>query len=85
LVIDGRDGVRWSDHDLSPPVFKQATELFREGFTVRQVAAVLHISKTEARRMRLRALNEGLLVTGNGADRAAMNGHDPISLEAWSA
>jgi putative DNA primase/helicase len=85
LVVDGRDGVRWSAHDLSPPVFNQAVELFREGLTVRDVATVLHISKTEAGRLRLRALDEGLFVTGNGADRAAMNGHDPISLEAWSA
>jgi putative DNA primase/helicase len=85
LVIDGRDGVRWSDHNLSPPVFKQATEFFREGLTVREVAAALHISKTEAGRIRLRALDEGLLGIRNGADRAATNGHDSISLEASSA
>jgi putative DNA primase/helicase len=85
FVADQRDGVRWSAHDVSPPMFKQAAELFQEGLTVREVAAALRISKTEAGRIRLRALDEGLLVTGNGADRAAMNGHDPISLEAWSA
>ena len=84
-LADGRDGVRWSAHDVSPPVFKQATELFQDGLTVRAVAAVLHISKTEAGRMRLRALNEGLLGIRNGTDRAGMNGHDAISLEAWSA
>ena len=82
FVADERDGVRWSDHDVSPPIFKQAAELFREGLTVRAVAALLHISKTEAGRLRLRALDEGFFVTGNGADRAPMNGHDPISLEA---
>jgi putative DNA primase/helicase len=82
LVVGGRDGVRWSAKNLSPPIFKKALELFREGLTVRAVAALLHISKTEAGRFRLRALDEGLLVNGNGADRAPMNGNEPISLEA---
>jgi putative DNA primase/helicase len=82
LVVDGRDGVRWSAHEMSPPMFRQAAKLFQEGLTVREVAAALRI---ESGRIRLRALDEGLLVTGNGADRAAMNGHDPISTEAWSA
>jgi putative DNA primase/helicase len=85
FVADERDGVWWSAHDVNPPIFKQATELFQDGLTVREVAAVLHISKTEAGRMRLRALNEGLLGIRNGTDRAGMNGHDRISLEAWSA
>jgi hypothetical protein len=62
-----------------PPIFKQAAELFREGITVREVAATLHISKTEAGRLRLRALDEGLLVSGDGADRSLTNGHDPNS------
>jgi putative DNA primase/helicase len=84
-LVDGRAGVCWSARNLRPPIFKQAAELFQGGLTVREVAAALRVSKTEAGRIRLRALDEGLLVTGNGADRAAMNGHDPISLEAWSA
>ena len=84
FVADARNGVRWLAHDLSPPVFNQAAELFRKGLTVREVAAVLHISKTEAGRLRLRVMNEELFVTGNGAGRAATNGHDRISLEAWS-
>ena len=79
---DGSVGVRWSAHDQRPPTFKRAAELFREGFTVREVAATLHISKSEAGRIRLRATDEGLLATGDGADRASTNGHDPISLEA---
>ena len=79
---DGSDGVRWSAHDQRPPTFKRAAELFREGFTVREVAATLHISKSEAGRIRLRATDEGLLATGDGADRPSTNGHDPISLEA---
>jgi len=48
FVADERDGVRWSAHEVSPPMFKQATELFQHGLTVREVAAVLLISKTEA-------------------------------------
>ena len=79
---DGSVGVRWSAHDQRPPTFKRAAELFREGFTVRDVAATLHISKSEAGRIRLRATDEGLLATGDGADRPSTNGHDPISLEA---
>jgi putative DNA primase/helicase len=85
FVDDGRDGVRWYAHDVRPPIFKRATELYQEGLTVREVAAALRISKTESGRLRLRALAEGLLVIGNGTDRATTNGHDAISLEAWSA
>jgi putative DNA primase/helicase len=85
FVAEGHEGVRWLDHDLSPPLFKQATDLFREGFTVRQVAAALHISKTEAGRIRLRALDERLLGTGNGAERTAINGHDAISIAIQAA
>jgi AAA domain len=84
-VADQHDGVRWTSHDLSPPLFKQATGLFQDGLTVREVAAALRISKSEAGRIRLRALDEGLIKIGNGTDRAATNGHDRISLEAWSA
>ena len=80
FVADDRDGVRWSAHDVRPPIFNRATERFQEGLTVRGVAAALRISKTEAGRMRLRALNEGLLVIGNGTDRSPINGHDAISL-----
>jgi putative DNA primase/helicase len=85
FVTNGRDGIRWSDHDVIPPMFKQATELFQDGLTVREVAAALHISKSEAGRIRLRALDDGLFVPGNGANGAATNGHDRISLEGWSA
>jgi putative DNA primase/helicase len=82
FVADNRDGVRWSAHNQSPPIFKRAIELFQDRSTVREVAAALRISKTEAGRMRLRATEEGLLVPGNGTDRAATNGHDAIPLEA---
>ncbi len=79
FVASEREGARWSAHDLRPPIFKQAAELFREGLTVREVAVALRISKTEAGRLRLRASDEGLFLTGHGGDRAPTNGHDPIS------
>jgi hypothetical protein len=82
FVVDGREGVRWSARDVSPAMFTQATELFQDGLTVREVAAALRISKTEAGRMRLRALDEGLLVIGNGTDSAPTNGHARVSLDA---
>ena len=40
----------------------QAAELFSERMSVREVAAALHISKSEAGRLRLRALTDGILV-----------------------
>jgi putative DNA primase/helicase len=64
-------GDSWSSQDLRPPIFKQAVELFQEGLTVREVAAQLHISKTESGRLRLRALAEGLVVP-------AMNDHESL-------
>jgi hypothetical protein len=45
----------------------QAAELFSEGMTVRQVAATLRISKSEAGRLRLRALEDGLLLADEDA------------------
>jgi hypothetical protein len=39
----------------------QAAELFADGLTVREVATTLRISKSEAGRLRLRALAEGLV------------------------
>jgi putative DNA primase/helicase len=68
------EGDAWSAHDLRPPLYKQAVALFQDGLTVREVAAQLHISKTEAGRLRLRALAEGLVV----GDRSAMNGHGAL-------
>ena len=82
FVAGGRDGVRWSAHNQSPPIFKRAIELFQDRSTVREVAAALHISKTEAGRMRLRATEEGLLEPRNGTERAVTNGHVAISMEA---
>jgi hypothetical protein len=46
--------------DLIPPILKRAAALFAEGLTVREVAAILRISKTEAGRLRVQALDDGL-------------------------
>jgi len=79
ISVDENDGVRWWDCDLRPPVLKQAVELFEDGLTVREVATTLRISKTEAGRLRLRALGEGLLVPGHRSDPVPVNGHNPAS------
>ncbi len=52
--------VHWSAHPLRPPLLKQAAGLFQDGMSVREVAAMLQISKTEAGRMRLRLVADGL-------------------------
>ena len=54
-------GISWSLSDLKPPLLLQAAELFGDGLTVRDVAATLRISKSEAGRLRLRALAERLV------------------------
>jgi putative DNA primase/helicase len=56
------DGIHWSSCNLKPPLLMQAAELFAEGMTVREVATTLRISKSEAGRLRLRALTDGLLI-----------------------
>jgi hypothetical protein len=72
---DEANGIRWIACDLRPPVLKEAAALFQDGLTVREVAATLRISKTEAGRLRLRALSEGLLVAVHGDDGLLANGH----------
>jgi hypothetical protein len=62
VMADREEGVRWSSRDLTPPILKRATELFADGLTVREVATILRVSKSEAGRLRLRAVEEGLLV-----------------------
>jgi putative DNA primase/helicase len=56
----GRTGIRWLARDLKPPVVHRAAELFAEGHTVRRVAALLGLSRSEAGRLRLQALALGL-------------------------
>jgi hypothetical protein len=77
---------RWLQRrDLRPPVLKQAAQLFKDGLSVREVAGTLRVSKTEAGRLRLRAVADGLLVYGHGDDRAGRmvtirhHGSPPIS------
>src|SRR3974390_1912103 len=52
-------GISWSLSDLKPPLLLQAAELFANGLKVREVAATLRISKSEAGRLRLRAFAGG--------------------------
>ena len=66
FVADGRDGIRWSARDLIAPILKRAAAMFEEGQTVRQVATMLGVSKSEAGRLRQRAVEEGLVVPGDG-------------------
>jgi putative DNA primase/helicase len=54
-------GISWSLSDLKPPLLLQAAELFGEGMTVREVASALRISKSEAGRLRQRAVADGFL------------------------
>ena len=61
LDVDGQQRIRWSSSDLKPPMLMRAAELFGEGMTVREVAATLRISKSEAGRLRIRAIEDGLL------------------------
>jgi hypothetical protein len=58
---DGRSGIAWAARELRPPLLSEAAALFDDGQTVREVAAVLRISKSEAGRLRQRAVEEGLL------------------------
>jgi putative DNA primase/helicase len=58
---DGQRRIRWSSLDLKPPMLMRAAELFSEGMTVREVAATLRISKSEAGRLRIQAAEDGLL------------------------
>jgi AAA domain-containing protein len=58
VLAAGHEVARWTDQDLVPPILKRAAELFEDGLTVREVAAALKISKSEAGRLRLQCLRE---------------------------
>jgi putative DNA primase/helicase len=58
---NGDDAIHWADRDIKPRLLNQAAELFAEGMTVREVAATLRISKSEAGRLRIRAYDDGLI------------------------
>jgi putative DNA primase/helicase len=64
------DGIRWSSSDLKPPMLMQAAELFADGLTVREVASALRISKSEAGRLRQRAMADGIFSEDEGLDRS---------------
>jgi hypothetical protein len=63
---EGREALFWIPFNLMPRLLMQAAELFSGGMSVCEVAAVLRISKTEAGRLRLRALTDGILVLDDG-------------------
>jgi len=50
--------VRWTSCEIKPPLLKRAVELFEAGLTVREVAANLRISKSEAGRLRLQTIGD---------------------------
>ena len=58
---DERDGIRWCSRDLVAPILKRAAALFADGLTVREVAAILRVSKSEAGRLRIQAMDDGLV------------------------
>ena len=60
----GKPGVRWVARDLAAPILRQAAELFAQGRTVRQVAVLLSVSRSEAGRMRQQAVADGLFEGG---------------------
>jgi putative DNA primase/helicase len=66
FAVEGQDAIRWSSRNLVEPILKRAAQLFAEGHTVREVAATLRVSKSEAGRLRLKALDEGLLMPDEG-------------------
>jgi hypothetical protein len=77
----GRSGIRWVARDLTPPVLIRAAELFAAGHTVRQVAAELGLSRSEAGRLRLQAVAGGLFASGGEDDREET---EPAAEEAYS-
>ena len=66
LNSDGQQRIRWSSSDLKPPMLMRAAELFSDNLTVREVAATLRISKSGAGRLRIRAIEDGLLSPADG-------------------
>src|SRR5262249_25328096 len=65
FVSNRFEGIRWLSCEITPHLLKRAGELFKDGSTVREVAANLRISKSEAGRLRIRAFEEGLLCSLN--------------------
>ena len=64
FVENGKPGIRWIARDLKPAMLNRAAVLFSQGLSVRQVASALGVSRSEAGRVRQRAVAEGLLEEG---------------------
>jgi putative DNA primase/helicase len=65
---NGTGGISWLAQDLKPPVLMRAAELFAAGHTVRQVAVLLGLSRSEAGRLRQQAVARGLFGDGGEDD-----------------
>jgi putative DNA primase/helicase len=59
-------GLEWTNRDLLPPMLTRAAALFEDDHTVREVAAILRISRSAAGRLRQRAVEEGILDPDEG-------------------
>jgi putative DNA primase/helicase len=70
---NGTAGLGWENRDLVPPMLMKAAALFEDGQTVREVAAILRISRSVAGRLRQRAVEEGLLEPEDGADQGEVS------------
>jgi putative DNA primase/helicase len=66
VTESGMPGVRWTARDLQAPILHRAAALFEAGLSVREVAAMLDVSRSEAGRLRLRAIADGLFVPDQG-------------------
>ena len=77
VTQSGRSGIRWVARDLKPPLLGQAAELFAQGHTVRAVAVLLGLSRSEAGRLRQQAVAGGLF-EGDGENA------EPAADEAYS-
>ena len=78
---NGQQGLRWSCRDLAPALLQQAADLFDGGMTVRQVATALQISKSEAGRLRLKAVNGDIIALADGAGTVRVRGKDTVSAD----
>ena len=77
----GRSGSRWVAGDIKPPVLARAAELFAAGHAVRQVALLLGLSRSEAGRLRQKAVAGGLF-EGDGENEG--EDAEPAADEAYS-
>jgi putative DNA primase/helicase len=54
----GVHALQWTHRDLVPPMLARAVALFQSDHTVREVAAILRVSRSKAGRLRQRAVEE---------------------------